>query len=246
MLGDLRCNPQAAAAGSSADADARPLLSRLGTPSRVRHQGSRRPPVRLGPRLAAVRTAHGDAADAGGTRRALGRRGDARHATRSSRRRRRATIDFEPASAGRAREGEAGTLRFPARCVTPHPENNTVDARWFPAAGEPAPACGAARGRAVVVLPQWNSDARRPHRPVAAAGALRRLGAAPEPALPRRPHAARAHARRLHRQLEHRADGPGVPAGGARRAARGGLAGARRASSASAFSARASARAWRC
>ena len=64
----------------------------------------------------------------------------------------------------------------------------------------------------------------RAHRAVAAAGALRRLGAAPQPALPRCAHAARADARRLHRQLEHRADGAGVPPGGARRAARGGVA----------------------
>ena len=52
-----------------------------------------------------------------------------------------------------------GTLRFPSALVTPHPENNVVVGRWFPAEGE-APPVGAAtgRGRAVVVLPQWNSD----------------------------------------------------------------------------------------
>ena len=49
---------------------------------------------------------------------------------------------------------ESGTLRFPSALATPHAENNTVAARWFPAApdrGEPR--------RAVLVLPQWNSDA---------------------------------------------------------------------------------------
>jgi dienelactone hydrolase len=46
---------------------------------------------------------------------------------------------------------EAGALRFPSALATPHAENNTVLARWFPAAG---------RKRAVLVLPQWNSDAR--------------------------------------------------------------------------------------
>ena len=46
----------------------------------------------------------------------------------------------------------SGTLRFPSALVTPHPENNTVVAQWFPSAE-------GARGRAVVVLPQWNSDA---------------------------------------------------------------------------------------
>ena len=48
--------------------------------------------------------------------------------------------------------GERGTLRFPSAYVTPHPENNTVHARWFPSANTSGPA------RAVVVLPQWNSD----------------------------------------------------------------------------------------
>ena len=43
-----------------------------------------------------------------------------------------------------------GTLRFPSALVTPHPENNVVTARWFPARED--------RGRAVVVLPQWNAD----------------------------------------------------------------------------------------
>src|SRR6266542_3455755 len=54
---------------------------------------------------------------------------------------------------------EAGTLRFPSAVVTPHPANNTVVGRWFPSdesrAGSPKRREG---GRAVVVLPQWNSD----------------------------------------------------------------------------------------
>ena len=49
----------------------------------------------------------------------------------------------------------AGILRFPSAFVTPHPENNIVRARWFPSPGEPQ-----GRGRAVVVLPQWNADAQ--------------------------------------------------------------------------------------
>lgn len=53
----------------------------------------------------------------------------------------------------------AGTLRFPSAYLTPHAENNTVVGRWFPAAGEEAPVHRAGRGRAVVVLPQWNSGA---------------------------------------------------------------------------------------
>jgi hypothetical protein len=43
-----------------------------------------------------------------------------------------------------------GHLRFPSEVVTPHAENNVVHARLYKAAED--------RGRAVVVLPQWNSD----------------------------------------------------------------------------------------
>ena len=102
------------------------------------------------------------------------------------------------------------------------------------------------RRRAVVVLPQWNADAEG-H--VGLCRLLNRFGisrAAPEPSVSRRADAARAHARRLHRQLEHRTDGAGLPAGGARRAARDRVAARARATSRSASSARAWARAWRC
>jgi len=40
-------------------------------------------------------------------------------------------------------------LRFTSPVATPFPENNLVNARWFPARGR----------RAVVLLPHWNSDA---------------------------------------------------------------------------------------
>lgn len=49
-------------------------------------------------------------------------------------------------------EGER--LTFASAMATPHPVNNTVHARVFPARGGRA----ASRRRAVVVLPQWNSD----------------------------------------------------------------------------------------
>jgi hypothetical protein len=55
-------------------------------------------------------------------------------------------------------------LSFQSPVATPYPENNTVYARYFPVpsrGGEmgAAPSEAArARGRAVVVLPQWNSD----------------------------------------------------------------------------------------
>ena len=44
-------------------------------------------------------------------------------------------------------------LTFPSALRTPHPENNVVHARFFPAQSERG------RRRAVVVLPQWNADA---------------------------------------------------------------------------------------
>ena len=45
------------------------------------------------------------------------------------------------------------TLTFTSALETPHPENNTVRARYFP---DPSPR---GRRRAVVVMAQWNSDA---------------------------------------------------------------------------------------
>ena len=56
-------------------------------------------------------------------------------------------------------DARAGELRFPSALTTPHSANNTVLARWFPAADEPAIGATGTRGRVVVVLPQWNSDA---------------------------------------------------------------------------------------
>jgi dienelactone hydrolase len=44
----------------------------------------------------------------------------------------------------------SGALTFPSALATPHPENNLVHARFFPASN---------RRRAVVVMPQWNADA---------------------------------------------------------------------------------------
>jgi len=44
---------------------------------------------------------------------------------------------------------QAQFLRFTSPVQTPFPENNLVNARWFPARGR----------RAVVLLPHWNSDA---------------------------------------------------------------------------------------
>lgn len=81
--------------------------------------------------------------------------------------------EFAAASAEDRRRGEGGTLRFPSALVTPHPENNTVVGRWFPSPGEPPPSRSGRRGRAVIVLPQWNSD-RQSH--VGLARVLARVG----------------------------------------------------------------------
>ena len=42
-------------------------------------------------------------------------------------------------------------LRFTSPVRTGHPENDRVNARWFPAPGEPK--------QAIIVMPQWNADA---------------------------------------------------------------------------------------
>lgn len=55
-------------------------------------------------------------------------------------------------SGGQGDDRDYGTgtfLRFSSPHRSPYPENNFANARWFPAKGK----------RAVVVLPQWNSDA---------------------------------------------------------------------------------------
>ncbi len=66
---------------------------------------------------------------------------------------------------------------------------------------------------------------QRTRRSVQAPGMERHERAAPQPAVSRSAHAARAASRRLHRLGERCADGAGLPAGGARRAARNRVAG---------------------
>src|SRR5262252_1196516 len=56
-------------------------------------------------------------------------------------------FEFVDADAPTRASGEAGTLRFPSALTTPHPENNFVYGRWFPAAGEAAPGEEGTRGR---------------------------------------------------------------------------------------------------
>jgi hypothetical protein len=94
-----------------------------------------------------------------------------------------ATTDYEFCAAD-------GHLRFPSALRTPHPENNIVHARFFPARRPRRPS------RAVVVLPQWNAD---PEGHVALSRVLAALGiAALRLSLP-------YHDRRMPPEL-HRAD----------------------------------------
>ena len=64
-----------------------------------------------------------------------------------------ASEEFFTAPAGTTYTLEGDRLSFLSAVETPHPENNTVVCRYFPD--------GSVRGRkrAVLVLPQWNSDA---------------------------------------------------------------------------------------
>jgi dienelactone hydrolase len=62
------------------------------------------------------------------------------------------TADYELARSGSDHET---VLRFPSGLATPHPENNVVHARYFPGRRSRR---GARPRRAVLVLPQWNSD----------------------------------------------------------------------------------------
>ena len=147
---------------------------------------------------------------------------------------------------------DGDVLTFPSALDTPQPSNNTVYCRYFPARGR-------SRGRNCRGRPSAVRDARGRSR--ASAMELRRRGtcravpaarverherAATQPAVSRSAHAARTASRRLHRQRQHRAHAAGVPAGGARRAAGDRVAARRRATIASAFSAPASDRVWRC
>ncbi len=69
------------------------------------------------------------------------------------------TPDFAYTPAAPGHESKGGLLTFPSAFQTPDIANNTVHARWFPSAGDADLAPSTSRGRAVVILPQWNADA---------------------------------------------------------------------------------------
>ena len=69
------------------------------------------------------------------------------------------TYTFAPSTPDVRAKGEAGLLTFPSGFTTPHPENNVVRARYFPADPIRKPKRGVTPPRkAVVVMAQWNSD----------------------------------------------------------------------------------------
>ncbi len=57
---------------------------------------------------------------------------------------------------------EADFLRFTSPVRTPHPENDLVNARWYPVDPEPSAQGKGQAGKprqAIIVMPQWNADA---------------------------------------------------------------------------------------
>ncbi len=148
----------------------------------------------------------------------MGRRDHARH-RRVLHAGARALHLHESAGHRCARRAKKACVTFASGYATPHPENNTVVCRYFAAEPdlETQARSTAPRGRRAGAM---ELRRRRPHRPLQDPSEARHRVAAHQPAVSRRAHAARTDARRLHRQLEHRPHAAGVPAGGARCAAR--------------------------
>ncbi len=70
------------------------------------------------------------------------------------------TLAQEAEWKARAERGELQPvefLRFTSPVRTPYPENDLVNARWYPA--PPDPQTGEPPRKAIVVMPQWNADA---------------------------------------------------------------------------------------
>ena len=77
---------------------------------------------------------------------------------------RRETLAHDADLKARAAAGKLPTarfLRFTSPIRTPHPENDLVNARWYPATPAKQAARRAKSGRrpAIIVMPQWNADA---------------------------------------------------------------------------------------
>ena len=70
------------------------------------------------------------------------------------------TLQQDAELRARAQRGdlpEAEFLRFTSPVRTPYPENDLVNARWYPAKADPQ--TGEPPKKAIVVMPQWNADA---------------------------------------------------------------------------------------
>ena len=117
------------------------------------------------------------------------------------------------------------TLTFPSAYVSPHPQNNVVRARYFPARlRHGAPRARTRRARA----PALERAGRCAYRALPGLGSRGHQRASAQPALPRPAYAPRAPSRRLRRQLQRGPDGAGLPPGGARFAPRHRLVGSGR------------------
>ncbi len=146
----------------------------------------------------------------------------------------RDTDAFYAATPAGAFERRGNLLTFASAITTPHPENNLVRVRIFPAARTDGPASPRG-GRAAAVERRRG----RPRRPLPSLRPLWPHRAAPQPAVPRRTTARGSRARRVHRQLERRParrpsiDRPsstrGGPSTGSRRRATNGSASSARA-----------------
>ena len=140
-------------------------------------------------------------------------------------------------------ELDGNLLRFTSAVETPYPKTTGCTGNGFRRSDKPG-----ARRVAAVVLPHWNASVTQHNALCARAGEARDLGAAPEPAVSRLPHAGRTEARRLRGVLEHRPHHRRDPAGRDRHALRASTGWSRRATSASALSAPAwvpATRSWR-
>ena len=96
----------------------------------------------------------------------------------------------------RARLPKAQFLRFTSPERTPYPENDLVNARWYPAPAHKDPK---RPKQAIVVMPQWNADAFQPQRAVHDVQSDGRFGAAAFEAVPRHSPAQRSWSARTTR-----------------------------------------------
>jgi hypothetical protein len=122
------------------------------------------------------------------------------------------TLAQDAALKQQAAEGKlpkAQYLRFTSPEHTPYPENNVVNARWYPASESLDPN---RPKQAIIVIPQWNADGFSHN---ALCTIFNKMGiSAPFSALSRHSPPRRAGALRLRRQRQHRPNHLRLPPGG--------------------------------